>query len=109
MSSVSIVVSVLIGMGILALICVMHFALLWNIGEGLDTGEKNTETLGLKRLVGAFCEATREGNHTMDPEEALMLAIRVKGWLSAGLLGLASLILICATILTWHCISTWPK
>jgi hypothetical protein len=109
MSSIPIVAVVLGVMGFFALVCLMYIASLWSIGGGVGADDEKDESWGLAKLVKGFREATREGNHAMDPEEALLLAVRVRGWLSAGLLGFAGLILICATLITWHCISTFGK
>lgn len=109
------VAAVLIGIAIALLLCLGAVSSLWGTFPDANPANPGSsdDPWKLSKLVKSFRDGTkrsvrqrtqsgeeREIERSMDPEEALLLAIRTRGALTAGLLGIAALLAICATVIT---------
>jgi hypothetical protein len=94
--------SILGVLALLVLVCLTQVSALWRIDFGVDddADRAKDDLWGLARSVKKLRDATREGEHAMDPEDALLLVIRIRASLTAGILGLAALALVCGTVIT---------
>ena len=87
-------------MALFVLVCLTYVGSLWKLGPDPDERAASSgDPSGLVKVANSFREPKVEGSHMMNSEDALIAGLRMRTGLAAGILGVACIVLICATVI----------